>query len=192
MTLLELYTNRFIKFQVFALVAAFLLFPPAVYAASITVGGESTLNEAIDSANSNRSVGGCTAGSGTDTIELTENITMGFYGGARVTSAIVINGIGYTIDAYPGHTSRGRFFHINEGGNLTLNNVMLRGGHHRERGGAIHNDGLLTIKNSVLAYNYALLGGGAIYSVGHTTINDSSLLYNRSGIGGGIRASAGS
>ena len=206
MTLLELSTNRFITFQVFALVAAFLLFPPTVFAASITVGGECTLNEAIDSANGNRSVGGCTAGSGTDTIELTENISMELYQApgranpdevrriyqASITSDIVINGNGFTIDAYDGHSTRRRFFYISGGGNLTLNNVMLRGGHHRERGGAIHNDGHLTINNSILAYNYALLGGGAIYSMGHTTINDSSLLYNRSGIGGGIRANAGS
>jgi hypothetical protein len=49
---------------------------PAAQAASITVSGSCTLVDAISAANSDTATGGCAAGSGADTIILSDNVTL--------------------------------------------------------------------------------------------------------------------
>ena len=154
MTLLSLSNSRFVTFQVFALVAAFLLFPPAVYAATITVDQDCSINDAIESANSNQLVGGCTAGSGTDTIELTENVSMGFYcvsrtnGGA--SGAIYIDGAPFTLNASSFIDNRAGF----RGGAIAI--YSMKG----------HPGSNSSITNSTFHNNRSGIYGGAIHIVG--------------------------
>lgn len=61
---------RLVVIVVIAMAAVSL--PLSVYAAQIPVDGATcTLPDAIEAANTNRVTGGCTAGSGTDTLLLT-------------------------------------------------------------------------------------------------------------------------
>ena len=81
-------------------------------AATINVGGGCTLVDAITAANSDAPAGGCTAGSGADTLVLpagsthtltaVNNSTYGPNGLPLVTSAITIAGNGSTITRDPG------------------------------------------------------------------------------------------
>ena len=65
--------------RAYLLIVLVLLFLPLprAYAASISVSGACTLDEAIDNANDNAQThSDCTAGSGTDTITLSGNVTL--------------------------------------------------------------------------------------------------------------------
>jgi hypothetical protein len=118
-------------------------------AATINVGGACTLTRAISSANTNTPVGGCTVGSGADTIVLPRNsthtlrrannvrpLTEGFdannptYGPTSlpvVRSVITIVGNNSIIRRAPA-TPRFRILAIGERGNLTLRRTRVSGG----------------------------------------------------------------
>ena len=172
--------------------------------AVITVGGSCSLINAIRSANEDRSVGGCPAGSGADTLHLragatytlneVNNSTDGPNGLPSVTSEIVIEGSGATIQrSYATDTPSFRLFHVAAGGALTLTGVTVRNGDATiGQGGGIYNLGDLFIENSAVVDNEARFIGGGIYSRnGIVELRNSTVNGNRASFAGGIIDSRG-
>ena len=89
--------------------AVILLLPAQVLAATINVGDGCSLKNAIKSANRNVSVGGCTAGSGADTIVMSYNIKLNRML-PDITSTITITGGDYSISG----KNRAPDFHRNK------------------------------------------------------------------------------
>ncbi|MFI9641509.1 right-handed parallel beta-helix repeat-containing protein [Micromonospora sp. NPDC051925] len=112
-----------------------------------------------------------------------------------------------------------RFFEVDNGGELTLRDVTLKGGQAnyggalwvrgggraeivdstlvnntaQTTGGAIQNEGTVSLHNSSVERNNAGLTGGAVHSGGRLEIGDSRITYNNAGAGGGgINTVAGS
>ncbi len=161
-------------------------------AATITVNDDCPLSAAITSANndSNSHDTDCTAGSGADTITLSANVTLSA-DLPRVTSAITVQGNGYSIDGGNSY----HMFYLNSSGNLTLNNITLTQSRANSRsnnyGGAIYAwQGQVTVTNSTIRDSYASSDGGALYVSGaqsNLTISNSSIISNSVGsIAGGI------
>jgi len=175
---------------------------PVAQAGTIAVGGGCTLREAIQSANTNSAIGGCTNGSGADTITLPANGTLTYSTGPytaygdnalpSITSTITIEGNNSTIET--DGTPDFRFFHVSDSnGQLTLNQVTLQGANlslfsANPDGGAIFNQGELIIQSSTISGNSAFLGGG-IFNLdtnAKTMLQDSTVIYNNATIGGGV------
>jgi CSLREA domain-containing protein len=210
-----------------ATLAALLISAPAS-AATLTVnttadqagaGGACSLREAITAANTNRSFGGCPAGSSSDTIVLaagTYTLTIpttevqfdpsgeDFFeedanqqGDLDVSSPIKIVGSGGpVIDAGGFAGINDRVFDVRASGRLVLQGVVVQGGvkHEEESspGGGIRTAGQLTITKSTIQHNDAGEGGGIFMTSGATSITDSTLRDNHSEQGGGaVRASGG-
>ena len=170
-----------------------------VQAADIETSGSCTLADAIIAANNDRAKGGCPAGRGSDTITLSQDITLD---GRlpKITSDITIEGNGFTISG----NNRYRIFY-NNGGALTINNLTMTKGYvegdiirnadeslkntpANPIGGAIVNwQGTLTISNSSFSDNLADNDGGAIYNIANGTlsISDSSFSDNSAEANGG-------
>lgn len=183
--------------------ATFMLF---VYlqaqAAEIVVEGGCTLVDAISSANADSGVGDCTPGSGADTVVLSDTV-YGFavsnnsFGGSNnalppITSTVAISGNGATLlrdqslgcDVTTPITQTFRFFLVDTGGDLTLDDVTLQNGCN-SAGGAIlaFEDGNLTVRNSSVLSNTALGdGGGILFFVGRI---ENSLFRDNSTLGEG-------
>ena len=161
--------------------ALVLTLPPQVFAATITTGNGCSLKNAIKSANRNTSVGGCTAGSGADTIVMSYNIKL-----RRmlpdIKTNITITGGDYFIS---GKNQR-RIFTVKHNGNLTINNLTMRNGN-ADNGGAIRiNDGRVIINNSTVRHNTANVNGGAIWVRGGSlTIQNSTVRNNSAETNGG-------
>ena len=183
------------------LLAALLLLPPNLWAATITVDGTTcSLVDAVTAANTDSAAGGCPAGSGADTLDLQTDVTLtaaasgpagGYNGLPRVTSDITVLGNGYTI-ARAGNAPPFRICQVNPSGSLSLQDVTLRGG--REgTGGALRNLGSLTLANTTVSGNVALGKGGGIYqAIGSTTLQQGSLVTNNGAFtGGGVFVLAG-
>lgn len=181
---------------------------PAAHAATINVDGVNcTLIEAIQTANSDLPVPGCTTGNGADTINLQTDITLTtayslYYeidtALPLITSTITIEGNGHTIER-DSSSDKFRLMAVSSSGDLTLNNVTLTGGYayrletvpapynppdyvyksYYGDGGAIYSNGNLTITNSEISGNKARYDGGAIYSGGGmNTITNSQISDN--------------
>ena len=185
-------------------------------AATINVSSSCSLPNAITSANNNSANGGCTAGSGADTINLSGMASPYTLSAAlpAVTSDITIAGANKTVsgnDAY-------RIFRVNSGGNLKLNNITLRNGkapslgfggalflvasgsatvtsatiHDNAAywGGAVGSYGTVTVINSTIrdssADSTAGYGGAFLVMGGTTTIRNSAIHGNSANQGGGI------
>jgi len=121
-----------------------------------------------------------------------------------ITSQITIEGNGATIQRSTGmgfgcdldgnaEQNEFRIFHVQGGGNLTLQNVTVRNGcadgsGTDDSGGGIFNNGAtVTITGSTLMGNSADDVGGGIYNfVGTVTITGSTLMGNSADVGGGI------
>jgi CSLREA domain-containing protein len=199
------------------LVASVVLPPPIgphlAYANAIVVnttadeygsGASCSLREAIHSANSDTAFGGCTAGSGTDTILLQAGQTyalttrdttqFGFNGSPVIRSTIVIEGNGAKITRANGAGSF-RLFHVARSGDTLV-------------GGVVAGAGDLTLRNVTLSGGLAQGGdggsglygggggsglGGAIYVRGTLTIARSTLQGNsaQGGNGGSSDAARG-
>ncbi len=165
-----------------------------VNAASITVGDDCALAQAIESANQDRAIGGCPAGSGADRIELTADIALAAEL-PTITSPIAITGGGFTISG----DQRFRIFFVAEDGDLSIDSLTLRDGQATEgaraciewkdgewsAGGAICNLGALSVSESQFSQNQAEFGG-AIASVGAVTISESEFSGNAANGGGAI------
>ncbi len=128
-TLPQSKTKRIVTLSLFFLFS-FLLVQPVAAAGSITVDASCSLANAIQAANSDSAVGGCTAGSGTDTITITEagttNGVITLSSALEITSNIVINGGGHTISG--GGTTR--IFHLRQSHiTFSLNAITLRDGY---------------------------------------------------------------
>ena len=174
------------------IITIMLLLLPTAQAADITLGPHCDLSIAIIAANEDRAAGDCPAGRGADTIILTRNITIGVGGRggvAAITSAITIEGNGYTISG----DNLYRIFH-NDGGALTIKDLTVtKSGvdrhDHDKTGSAIYNGGELSISNSTFRDNSADGYGGAgsaIYNEGKLSISDSTFSDNLTGRGGAI------
>jgi hypothetical protein len=155
--------------------------------------GVCSIVEAIISANTNSSSGTssgeCIAGddiNGLDTINLSSNITLsdffednainGKTGTPYITSSIIINGMGFTLQRDNSlacnnddvsDSTEFRLLHIASNGTLLLNHIELSHGcvsgnidSNKFFGGALSNSGILSLKNSQITNNTAGLGGG--------------------------------
>ncbi len=178
---------------------SFFLFPfKSVFAATFNVAagdvyGPNGLVATINQANSNNE---------TDTINLTagstysltsiDNIVEGENNGLpQITSEIVINGNGATVERDTTSSSLFRLLFIATSGKLTLNDLVLKNGYAQAYyGGGIFNGGSLTLNHSTVSNNYTNHRGGAIYlGVGSSlAVQGGSLISNNFGgnWGGGI------
>lgn len=171
--------------------------PTPVQAATITVGPGCTLVQAIQSANTDTSVGSCTAGSGADTIVLAGGTysytTINGTASALpdITSEITIEANGAIIQRTSGNM---RIIRVDGNGDLTLNDATIRGGSGVNFAGGILNDGTLTLNNSVVSNNSAsgsnstgggILNNGAL-TLNNSAVNDNSVIGVGSIHGGGV------
>ncbi len=134
-------------------------------AADIAVDADCVLADAIEAANTDEAVGGCSAGSGADTITLSADIILQAEL-PRITTEITVEGAGFNISGALAH----RVFYVEANGNLTIKQLTLRDG----RAGPEYTPGIVSGD------------GGAIYNEGNLTINDTTLSKNRAGLGGAI------
>ena len=158
----------------FTAILTVLLLASPVYAADITLTSRCALADAIIAANNDRPEGGCPAGRGADTITLTRDITLD--GGLpKITSAITIEGGGYTISG----DNRWRIFY-NDGGALAINNLAMTKGH-------VEGDAIPYYADGNFANTTANPIGGAIVNwLGTVTISDSTFSGNSAEDGGAI------
>lgn len=138
-------------------------------------------------------------GPGTDTIDLApgctyelgvvDNTVDGNNGTPSITTSIIINGNGAMVRRSTGaQKSAIRLFHVSQGGELVLNDIILHDGlgmnppdvtpEILNSGGAILNRGIVTVLNSTLDYNRAMQKGGGIYNLGNLTVRNSTLVNN--------------
>ncbi len=172
-------------------------------AATITVSGGCTFDNAITAANTDATAGGCPAGSGADAI----NLPAGAYqpaGALLVSTTIVILGAGARTTIIDGRSAH-QVFAVVPGGALDLRDVTVSHGHGANGapnnpggdGGGIDNDGTLTVTRAVFADNTAGTGGsspigmasrggdgGAIASTGTLTVTATEFTSNAGGTGG--------
>ena len=194
---------------------------PAVGAATIIVTtaddedntdpAECSLREAITAANTDTAYGGCTAGSGDDTITL----PAGYYtltiagtneednatGDLDITSDVTINGDGEgnTIIQGGSNSTNGidRVLDVHASCTVEISDVRIRYGKAtfaagESDGGGIRNSfgSVLTLNNCTVSSNGApstAASGGGIFNRGTMTLNNSTVGYNDSNYrGGGI------
>ncbi|MGD2179193.1 MAG: choice-of-anchor Q domain-containing protein [Anaerolineae bacterium] len=193
---------------------------PVAHAATVVVNtthdelnhdGDCSLREAVQAANIDAAVDGCTAGSGADTISLPP----GFYtltipgtdeddnatGDLDIKGDLTVvgqSGAGNTI-IQAGTTSTNGIdrvldVHWSVSYGVQINGVTIRFGRTpnlpAHDGGGIRNYGALTLNNSTVTGNAApasLGRGGGIYnrSIGTLTLNDSTVSNNTAGRDGG-------
>ncbi|HEY0974023.1 MAG TPA: choice-of-anchor Q domain-containing protein [Solimonas sp.] len=175
-----------------------LLMPLAAHAATITVGADCTLLNAIqnandDSATANPFGGDCAAGDGSDTIVLTDNVTL-TQALPSVSSDITIQGNGKTIarSSAAGTPDFG-ILHVSSNGTASVDRVTLSNGK-GSQGGAVLVHGSLVLTNSTITGNEATQGsgGGGIYvATGSLSLRNSTVSGNTAPIAGGIRFAGG-
>ena len=162
-----------------------------------------SLSEALINANNDNQSGAtdCPAGNGADTLVLAggrytisalHNNTDGPNGLPSITSMIVISGNGATLER-AGTAAAFRILHVAQGGNLTLQQTTLTGGHAASSnlaaryhyGGALYNQGTVTLQSCTISGNQADLDGGGIANYGTLTVMDSTINGNVAGRDGG-------
>ncbi len=211
--------SRTRKWQLVLTLITTVLINSNVFATTITVDGTDgsvqedgvcTLNEAIESANTDTAVDSCQAGNGVDIIEFTADITINaFYenyptfgktGLQVITSPIIIDGMGYKLERDENLTcnidnnndsSEFRLILMTDASDLTLKNMTLQNGcadgaAFEAQGGAILNisSGKLVLKNSSFISNEAFFGGG-IHNYGLVGMIENTTFDSNSGIAGG-------
>ncbi|MEM8998485.1 MAG: CSLREA domain-containing protein, partial [Acidobacteriota bacterium] len=170
-------------------VAGLLAFAAAAPAADIVVNtnsdsiidddGRCTLREAIASANADAPLHGCTTGDGADTILLTSSeIVMSVAGSGEdgnltgdfdVTDDLTIRPASPDDITFIDADGLDRLFKVQDGADLTLERLQLRGGDVVGFGGAIvtfEPDSVLTLLSTVVADNTSTLFGGGIAAAG--------------------------
>jgi hypothetical protein len=159
-----------------------------LWAATIIVDETTcTLVDAITAANSDSVVGGCVAGSGADTIELTTDVTLTAVnnqpnlwqanGLPVVTSDITIEGGSFAIERGVG-APLFSLLEVATTGTLTLADATLRNGYATHVSGAIANSGFTTLTNCVISSNSATQWGGGISNFGHLVLTNSTVSGN--------------
>jgi CSLREA domain-containing protein len=166
---------------------------------------ECSLREAIQAANTNAAFGGCSAGSGADTITLPAGTYLLTIPGAGTGNAsgdldltgITIDGAGASTTIIDGN-QLDRVIEVLSGYTATLNDVTITNGkgpngtYQDCGGGGVHNSGTLTLQNSVVSNNtpgyitgasYTDDGcfGGGVYSDGTLTIENTTIRDNSAG-----------
>ena len=157
-----------------AFVFALALAQPA-FAADITVNATCSISDAIKAAENDTATGGCAAGSGADTITLSQNATL-TEDPPEFRTDITIEGAGYSISGNDQYT----FFDVHEDGSLTLNKLTLKEG----KGGnyyliVVYGD--FTMTNSALVDSetdsgWALIGLAPTTSGKEQRINNSTIV----------------
>jgi hypothetical protein len=161
-------------------------------AATISVDGVTcTLADAITAANTNVATGGCTAGGGADTLNLTANIVL-TAALPNITTPVTIEGNGHTISRQAGSPDF-RILTVS-GANLTLNSATISGGTAVVGGGVLASLSTVSITNSVIVGNSANQGGGlrsdtSTLTVTNSTISGNTAFDSTGRSGGGILAS---
>ncbi|MDY7080299.1 MAG: right-handed parallel beta-helix repeat-containing protein [Chloroflexota bacterium] len=180
------HTRRFLKARLktnlagVALLLALSITP--VYAAVINVDGATcTLVDAITAANTDAAVGGCSAGSGADTIVLqpgsthiltgVNNTVYGPSGLPVISSEITIEGNGATIERESGAPDF-RILAVSNSGDLTLNEMTITGG---KSDGVSNRGGTVTINECTISGNDT---GVANAEPGTVEINNSTVSNN--------------
>jgi len=163
-----------------------LLAASAAEAVTIPVNGSTcTLANAINAANSDTATGGCTAGSGVDTITLQADVVLAA-ALPDISSAVTLEGNGHKIDGNGGSFS---VLLITASGNLTLNNAVVTGGNAINDGGGIYSTGTLTLNSCTVRGNMAGNQGGGIDNIdGTLVLNNSTITANSTQFGGGIHS----
>jgi hypothetical protein len=214
---------RRVRAGVFAMLALVLLACAPAVAATITVdngedptspqSGVCSLREAIRASETHSAIGGCSAGSGTDTIVLAvPKVTLTIKGAGEdqdetgdldLTGSITIEGqaSGTVID---GSQLGDRVFDVQSGANASLSNLTVTGGRPSaggldvfgEDGGGIRNAGTLQLKGVTVTKNATANGvpflhlgtdsgnGGGIASSGALTMSDCTVSENATGDAG--------
>ena len=166
-------------------------------AATINVDGTNcTLADAIRSANTNTAVGGCTKGSGADTIVLpigstqslaaVDNTTLGPTGLPVITSKITIQGHNSTIRR-ESNAPNFRILAVASSGNLTLHSATVSGGsagfYLPGGGDGVFNSGTLTLTHSRVSGNSGYSSG--VFNSGTATLTHSTVSGNGGNYGYG-------
>ena len=157
---------------------------PEMQEASPTSGPEPlppcTLADQIRAANKDRPVGGCPAGLGTDTVWITDNITLS-ESLPMIMSNITIEGNGFTLDG----AGKRRIFTVHRG-KLTIKNLNIRGGY-GQSGGAIkvNKNGALVLEASAIDESESNLGGAIYVTGGNLQVRGSKLTNNQATDQGG-------
>lgn len=158
-------------------------------------GSGCTLREAIEAANTDNAVGGCTAGNGNDTITFAPALngrTITLAGThLSLTSTLSIDGGG--VITISGNNASG-VISVGQSISVTLTGLTIRDGTGFEvgpfvYGGGIYGDGsVITIINSTVALNTARIGGGIFGSrySSLTIINSTVTSNTATHQGGGI------
>ena len=162
------------------------------FANIINVNGTTcTLVDAVEAANTDTAVGGCSAGSGPDTIVLApasvHTLTVHTPSivcctGLDIRSDVTIEGNGSTIqrdpDAPPSAVGF-RLLTVSNSNSLTLRDVTVRRGEAFSGGGVLNFSASLTIENSTLTENTAVYGGAVLTLSGATTtIRSTTVVAN--------------
>ena len=114
--------DRCVSLCLFALVVAFALAQPA-RAADITVNSSCSISNAIKAAENDTATGGCSAGSGADTITLAQDATL-TEDPPDIYSDITIEGAGNSISG----DDKYKFFVVRPAGSISLNKLTLKKG----------------------------------------------------------------
>ncbi len=154
--------------------------------------GNCTLGEAVQAANTNSAVDGCTAGSGGDVIRLpagTYSLTQptaaaSYTALPNVSSEITITPLALSPTTTIEASGPFRIFRVMSAGSLIVANITLIGGE-AATGGSLMNSGQLFLFNAVVKTATASGNGGAIYNQGWLQIDSSTLQDNSAGGNGG-------
>ncbi|MBX3010483.1 MAG: hypothetical protein KF832_03210 [Caldilineaceae bacterium] len=176
---------------------ALFFFHAPVRAASIPVDGTTcTLADAIQAANTDAPVGGCSAGAGADTLTLSASVSLASAyqsssnGLPVITSTLTIDGAGHMIQRV---SSAGAFrlLEVGTAGRLTLTRVTLAGGNIASSGGGLYSSGVLTLTHSAIISNTAIGGGGglALAAGSVARVENNTFSGNQADEGGGIQIS---
>jgi hypothetical protein len=184
----------FIKktFVVGLVFGSFFVYTDKVFAATIHTGGNCSFVQAVLSAETNASVGGCTSGSGqSNTIILTQDeVLSSSYGSTNnalpiITTNIMIDGGNNTVTNNSQEAGLPmRIFEVN-GGSLTLKDIIFQNNPgflgHVDKGSLVKSqNGKLRI-SGVSAFDFSSSSnGGAIYTVS-TPVSISNSLFQFSG-----------
>jgi predicted outer membrane repeat protein len=171
--------------SVMAVLAAAFLWTSPAYAGTITVDGTTcTLSNAITSANNDSATGGCAAGSGADTINLTTDVTLTSVL-PNITSDITIEGNEHTIQRNSG-SSNFRILFVGAGGSLTLKQATITGGVDSDGGGIyVSEETTLIVENCTISGNTATTSGGAIFNGSVIILTNSTISGNQASKWGG-------
>ena len=158
---------------------------------TVTVDVPCDPTELINAINTANGSGGATimnlASGCTYTLTTVQDTTDGPNGLPPITSEIIINGNGATIERSSADgTPQFRIFHVARDGDLTLNNLTITNGDAGGNpGGGIYNAGTLSINNSTVSGNRGRFGGGILNS-GTLSISNTTISANTGSYGGGV------